>query len=317
MSVTKKGSAWEWQHSLWILWTFTVALNWVAFLYIGMRAKQPKWTIAGLVYAVPFVLLFALDKPSANSDMFAYAWTWDVVALVLLGVASILHAFVVRGEYLQGLIVQQEQQNEKYAKLKNLIKEEGTGTGGEATANGATAAGRASVLVAPPMGGSPRSTGESANSAIDLLPSDQTDSAVSPDAQISPASSSSEAESAELLATEEMKAVAESTPEAQQEASPPPAPRTVSQRVDEFVLHDPVESREEQEPETYSPTASVDLNIATADEIAGLPGFNLLLGMKAVSIREAQGKFKSIAHFVDVIGLKPHVAERIRPFVKL
>ena len=53
MSVTAKGRDWEFLHSLWIGWTFTLGLfNWIAFIYIGIRAKQRKWILWGVLYFV-------------------------------------------------------------------------------------------------------------------------------------------------------------------------------------------------------------------------------------------------------------------------
>jgi hypothetical protein len=49
---TSRGQVWEWLHSTWILLTFTFGfINWVAFAYIGLRARQPKWLLAAVLYA--------------------------------------------------------------------------------------------------------------------------------------------------------------------------------------------------------------------------------------------------------------------------
>ena len=98
MSVTSKGRRWEILHSLWIGWTFTLGFfNWVAFLYIGLRARRARWAIWGVFYSVPFVLAMIF----AGSPAFE-GWIGDLtVALtLLLGLISIFHAFRVRKEYL-------------------------------------------------------------------------------------------------------------------------------------------------------------------------------------------------------------------------
>ena len=68
--------------------------NWVAFFYIGFRAKQRKWILWGLFYSIPFVLIML--NPNLNN------WLGDVTALltILLGMAGIVHAFKIRKEYL-------------------------------------------------------------------------------------------------------------------------------------------------------------------------------------------------------------------------
>ncbi len=48
---------WWWRHSLWIAWTFTGGLlNWVAFIYVGVRARHIPWALLGLAYLMPLVL---------------------------------------------------------------------------------------------------------------------------------------------------------------------------------------------------------------------------------------------------------------------
>jgi hypothetical protein len=76
--------------SLWVGWTFVPVLNWVAFLYVGIRAKQPKWIFWGLVYLVPWMI------PGFNNT------TWQLLTgtLALVAwIASIAHAFLIRQEY--------------------------------------------------------------------------------------------------------------------------------------------------------------------------------------------------------------------------
>lgn len=101
--ITSRGKRWELLHSLWIGWTFTLGFfNWIAFLYIGVRARRKQWIFWGIFYSVPFVLAMAL--PSLES------WLGDVVIFLTfaLGVAGIVHAFRVRKDYLVRLEMLQE-----------------------------------------------------------------------------------------------------------------------------------------------------------------------------------------------------------------
>lgn len=123
MSVTAKGTRWEILHSLWIGWTFTLGFfNWIAFLYIGVRAKRRRWIYWGLFYSVAFLqgMLHAfVHNPSWRS------WGSDVnVALILgLGVLSIVHAFRVRKEYLIRLEAVQEQSRRDDESLRQRLIE--------------------------------------------------------------------------------------------------------------------------------------------------------------------------------------------------
>src|SRR5918993_3234882 len=97
MSVTARGKRWETLHSLWIGWTFTLGLfNWIAFIYIGIRAKQWKWILWGVLYLVPIAVVNLLAAADASAAVGLPA----VLLTFGLGVTSIFHAFRVRKEYL-------------------------------------------------------------------------------------------------------------------------------------------------------------------------------------------------------------------------
>jgi hypothetical protein len=102
LSVTSKGKRWELLHSLWIGWTFTLGFfNWIAFLYIGIRANRRRWVLYGVLYSLPFILAMAL--PDLDG------WPGDlVVALTLImGVGGIVHAFRIRKDYLRRIAKKQ------------------------------------------------------------------------------------------------------------------------------------------------------------------------------------------------------------------
>jgi DNA uptake protein ComE-like DNA-binding protein len=86
--------------SWWLVFAFNPFWTaWVAFVYIGLRAKRPRWVGWGVVYGVVAVVsVVLLDRPGALEDI-AVAGTFGgwLVALV--------HALVVRDEYLERLDV--------------------------------------------------------------------------------------------------------------------------------------------------------------------------------------------------------------------
>ncbi|MGZ4032298.1 MAG: helix-hairpin-helix domain-containing protein, partial [Tumebacillaceae bacterium] len=61
----------------------------------------------------------------------------------------------------------------------------------------------------------------------------------------------------------------------------------------------------------------IDLNHATEEEIATLPGIGMIYAKRAVSEREAMGGFQSLEQFAQKLGFKPHVAQRIQHLVTL
>lgn len=83
----------KWHDSYWIGWTFTPFLNWIAFLWIGYRARSARWALWACVYALPSVILAGLPESGTATD---------VVGTVasILWVVSIVHAFRVRPAYI-------------------------------------------------------------------------------------------------------------------------------------------------------------------------------------------------------------------------
>jgi hypothetical protein len=81
------------------LWTLPPGFfSWLAFAYIGIRARQPRWILWSLFYAAPLIL-FAVVTSNISQG-----WA-DITlnATAILGVVSIVHAFLVRKEYLYRL----------------------------------------------------------------------------------------------------------------------------------------------------------------------------------------------------------------------
>ena len=83
---------WWWRHSLWLVWTFSLGfLSWVAFFFIGVKARRAEWIVAGFLYLLPPVLTLGfLGSPLER--------IFVPVQLVVAAV-SVLHALLVRPEY--------------------------------------------------------------------------------------------------------------------------------------------------------------------------------------------------------------------------
>jgi DNA uptake protein ComE-like DNA-binding protein len=121
MSTTSKGTFWKIRKSWWILFTFTIMFNWVAFFIIGSKVKYKKWKMYGALYAIPFILVMAIVDRYETND-----WQWDIVGLSLLGgwIASMIHAFRIRKEYLYRLeAIELREPYEDY-KLRGQIQAE-------------------------------------------------------------------------------------------------------------------------------------------------------------------------------------------------
>ncbi len=110
---------WRLINSLWIILTFTILLNWVAFLYTGINVRQRKWILSGIIYALPLTLL-VLFLSIAND----LAVGLIAILMLITSVISIIHAFMIRSEYLIRLEAKQEINNANRDNLKRKLKEE-------------------------------------------------------------------------------------------------------------------------------------------------------------------------------------------------
>ena len=127
MPVTSRGQNWEIRHSLWIAWTFTLGFfGWIAFFYVGVRARRTRWILWGLVYSVPFILAMALVETPAYDGALG---TLHVILTLVVGIAGIAHAFWIRKEYLMRLDARQRAAAARDASLRSRVEAE---YGGEA-----------------------------------------------------------------------------------------------------------------------------------------------------------------------------------------
>lgn len=61
--------------------------------------------------------------------------------------------------------------------------------------------------------------------------------------------------------------------------------------------------------------SAININTASENELASLPGVGLILAKKAINHRETKGYFNSIDEFAEILSLKPHLLERIKPLI--
>ncbi|MGX6443807.1 ComEA family DNA-binding protein [Neobacillus sp. K501] len=113
-----KKTFWEVKNSLWILFTFTIVLNWVAFFVIGHKAKYKKWKMYGALYSFPFILFIIFD------ELFYVGEIPIGLALMVGWISSIIHAFRIRKEYLLRLEAVELAKPEEERRLRGKIESE-------------------------------------------------------------------------------------------------------------------------------------------------------------------------------------------------
>ncbi len=84
---------WWWRHSAWILWTFTLGfMNWLGFVYVGVRARHAPWTLSGFAYLVPLLLTISAVATALP------VWPFFLLQL-LVSALSVVHALSIRPYY--------------------------------------------------------------------------------------------------------------------------------------------------------------------------------------------------------------------------
>lgn len=124
MQNSRKSFGWKLLNSTWILLSF-IGGAWIGFLIIGRKAKEPKWTKMGLIYAVVLWVTFLIGTvtPMANIGMWLYC---------LAGMCSIVHSFIANKKYLvcREILVRATQDEINKQQMKEKIiqhyKEEGS-----------------------------------------------------------------------------------------------------------------------------------------------------------------------------------------------
>ncbi len=104
--VTVRGKAWERKNSLWIIWSFFACAG-IGFLVTGKKIKEKKWIIIGIAYLIAlwggFWLQGILGEGSAGETV--------VMGWCVIYIASIVHCFIVKNQYLKKLdLVMNEQE---------------------------------------------------------------------------------------------------------------------------------------------------------------------------------------------------------------
>ncbi len=102
--------SWELLNSLWIILTFTYFTNFFAFIYAGIRAKNRRWSLYGMIYLLPLVIsqfaanYYAGPNP-VDGQILPPNPVTDIIGYIFLAAwgISIAHAFYIRKEYLMRL----------------------------------------------------------------------------------------------------------------------------------------------------------------------------------------------------------------------
>lgn len=109
---------WEILNSWWILLTFAPFgfTSFIAFLYVGFKAKNQWWKVFGFVYLMVSIVLLNIPLPDV----------WLGFSFIALWIISIIHALKIRNVFILNLsnsqIKKEERKISRIKQEKNIIR---------------------------------------------------------------------------------------------------------------------------------------------------------------------------------------------------
>jgi DNA uptake protein ComE-like DNA-binding protein len=321
MAIQQKGLMWRILHSWWILLSFTLFFNWTAFAFIALRVRSWRWGIWAALYAF-FSIGLLVTIPTYEQG------TWQLTFFTIFGligfVVSPVHAFIVCKEYLlrlQGVaLVDIRRKQEKHIELIEQIEAEyGVELGmgeqqyeeDEATEEEYDAESDAEEY-------EEEEEFEEEEETYQKKPAASSSQAYFYDTVNTPASAKPNT-NAKANGTVSANKVFQSLDE--EFASLNQAFDAIDRSIDgmptaEFRL-DSTRSHAQKTQETPATPAKalLDINTASEEQLSGLPSMGIIMAKKAIALRTETGEFTSVDAFGQVLGLQPHVMERIRPLI--
>ena len=286
MSVTEKGKIWELRNSLWILWTFVFMLNYVAFFWIGAKAKYKAWTLFGYMYLVLSIGVAVLSAELTQfKDLLLAISTisWPV---------SIVHAFLIRKAYLirREFVLENIWMQKENEELRNRIR------------NQASNQLKINVL---PMNEMP-----AVQQTVNTVPMNATPVYTAPWDAVPVNATPWNA--TPVNATPWDAVPVNATPVNTSSVYTAPvnvAPVNVAPWNVAPVNTAPVNTVTAAAGKYGAPM--LNLNTCTEQELASLPGIGVVRAKKAIMIRYEKGGFASFNDFVQSLNIEPHFAIQI------
>jgi DNA uptake protein ComE-like DNA-binding protein len=287
MGYTTRGKGWEWAQS-WFLGAFlTYYLYWAAMLYMGLRVMQLKWVFWGAIYSLPFLAWLTFD-PAKHPVIGAYVNRWLFGAYVI----ALVHALYSRGEFLVRLqsTIEEREELMETARLKAEIAAEqavpGRGAGAPAAPKPARRRFDINTIEERELAMLPGMGFESAHMAVMLREGLKGFRSFDHFAEKTGIND---------VSREKLR------PFFEEPDAPRPSPLLAT---DHPAVKDTLDGRR-----------VLELNLADAEAISLLPGLGSETARKAVTLREADGPYKSLEDFRFRVGLSMDVMVKIAPLV--
>ncbi|HEX6039865.1 hypothetical protein [Longimicrobium sp.] len=103
MAIEDRSLAWRWGQSWYLLLTLPFGItSWMAFLYMGMRARRWGWILWGVVYLAAVVRILGYSNAAGPNATPADEEAMGI-AILLLWLVSAVHALLSRNAFLRAL----------------------------------------------------------------------------------------------------------------------------------------------------------------------------------------------------------------------
>ncbi len=283
MGYTHKGRAWEWRSSWFLVFFLTWFLYWVPLLYMGLRVLQLRWAVYAALYAPVSLLLIGalLFRESVPAQLTAYLWRSSIAFFIF----AAIHTYRARGEFLVRLAEAEDERDELAQRQR--VKRDLAATGERPRPAAAprklnvNTVGETELAMLPGMGP------ERARQAVRLR---QEQGEFHSFAHFA----------ARLQLGAELQARLKPMFEAEEGREPLPL------RKDDPAFRELPDGRR-----------VLELNWASAEALAALPGLGPETARRAALLRDGDGPFKSIEDFRYRVGLSMDAINKISPYVSV
>ena len=325
MGYTHKGTQWEYQQSWYLLALFSPWTFWFPLVYTGLRTLQLQWIIWGLFYGLPAFIKFGFDPADFGFEDFFKHWT-----IASLFVAAI-HAFRARGEFLVRLASAFETREILMEGARLRQEQDGQGSAD------------AQVLGETPLAAGSWGGGDSPHVELGRRVESQQPLSQQPPLQQPPASSQTNppAVAAQQKRLFDVNLIGEQALAMLPGLGPERAKQAVAMRetlgsfnsFDHFAekMGISADARERLRPifiQAVPAVPSIDeytvlpdgrrileVNLASAQAIASLPGLSQDIARRAVALRDADGWYRTTEDFRYRLGLSTDVLILFSPFM--
>jgi len=275
---TTRGATWEWWQSWFLVFFLTGFLYWLPLVYMGLRVLEFRWVIYGLFYAGPAVLLsLALMNGGVEPLVLKHLWQAAGGFFLMAGI----HTLRARGEFLVGVSEQLYEREEQRERERAMGKTDRTLPPGQpARLLNVNRLSEIELAMLPGLGP------ERAQQALRMR-----------------------AAMGDFLSLADFAAKMQLSKETRHRLEPLFEPDSGAMAL--------ALAKDEPAYRTMPDGSRVlELNWASVETLAQLPGVSPELAQRAVSLRDADGPFKSMEDFRFRLALPMDTLVRLAPFAQ-